>query len=154
MMVSKVRGLFRTFEGSFTTAANPLESSVTATIDLTSIDTNHPDRDNDLRSKNFFETDQYPTMTYQSSGLRPSGDEYVLEGELSLHGVTKSVPLTLELNGFGPDGYGGTRVGFSATAEISRKDFGIDIHMPLDGGGVVIGDKISINLEIEAVLQA
>lgn len=153
MMVSKVRGLFRTFEGTLTTAADPTQSSVTATIDLTSIDTNHPDRDNDLRSKNFFDIDQYPTMTYQSSGLRPDGDEFVLDGSLTLHGVTKSVPLTLELNGFGPDPYGGTRAGFSATAEISRKDFGIDIHMPLDGGGVVIGDKITINLEIEAILQ-
>jgi polyisoprenoid-binding protein YceI len=153
LMVSKVRGSFRTFEGTLTTAENPAESGVTATIDLTSIDTNNADRDNHIRSADFFEVEKYPTMTYRSTGVRADGDDFILDGELDLHGVVKSVPLKLELNGFGPDPYGGTRVGFSATTEISRNDFGIDIHMPLDGGGVVIGDKISISLEIEAVLQ-
>ena len=76
----------------------------------------------------------------------------MLRGDLSLKGHTRNVPLKLELNGFGPDPFGGTRVGFSATTEISRKEFGVDIDMPMDGGGVVIGDKISITLEIEAVL--
>ncbi len=154
LMVSKVRGSFRTLEGTLTTAENPAESAVTATIDLASIDTNNADRDAHIRSADFFEVEKYPTMTYRSSGLRAEGDDFILDGELDLHGVVKSVPLKLELNGFGPDPYGGTRVGFSATTEISRNDFGIDIHMPLDGGGVVIGDKIAISLEIEAVLQA
>jgi len=153
LMVSKVRGSFRTFEGTLTTAENPAESSVTATIDLSSIDTNNADRDAHIRSADFFEVEKFPTMTYRSTGLRGDGADFVLDGELDLHGVVKSVPLKLELNGFGPDPYGGTRVGFSATTEISRNDFGVDIHMPLDGGGVVIGDKISITLEIEAVLQ-
>ncbi|HEX6341094.1 YceI family protein [Umezawaea sp.] len=154
LMVSKVRGGFRTFEGTIVTAEDPAASSVTATIDLASIDTNNEDRDNHIRSADFFEVEKYPTMTYRSTGLRVDGDDYVVDGELDLHGVVRSVPLTVELNGFGPDPYGGTRAGFSATAEISRNDFGIDIHMPLDGGGVVIGDKIAISLEIEAVLQA
>jgi polyisoprenoid-binding protein YceI len=153
LMVSKVRGKFRTFEGTIVTAANPLESSVTATIDLTSIDTNNEQRDGHIKSKDFFEVETYPTMTYRSTGVRADGDSFVLDGELDLHGVTKSVPLALELNGFGPDGYGGTRVGFSATTEINRRDFGIDISMPLDGGGAVVGDKITINLEVEAILQ-
>ncbi|MET1074387.1 MAG: YceI family protein [Umezawaea sp.] len=154
LMVSKVRGSFRTFEGTLTTAENPLESSVTATIDLASIDTNNADRDGHIRSADFFEVEKYPAMKYTSTGIRADGDGFIVDGELDLHGVTKSVPLKLELNGFGPDPYGGTRAGFSATAEISRNDFGIDIHMPLDGGGVVIGDKITINLEIESVLQS
>jgi polyisoprenoid-binding protein YceI len=153
LMVSKVRGQFRTFEGTLQTAENPLESSVTATIDLTSIDTNNEQRDGHIKSKDFFEVETYPTMTYRSTGVRTHGDAFVLDGELDLHGVTKSVPLALELNGFGPDGYGGTRVGFSATTEINRRDFGIDISMPLDGGGAVVGDKISITLEVEAILQ-
>ncbi|PRY40303.1 YceI family protein [Umezawaea tangerina] len=153
LMVSKVRGSFRTFEGTLVTAENPLESSVTATIDLASIDTNNADRDGHIRSADFFEVEKYPTMKYTSTGVRVDGDDFIVDGELDLHGVTKSVPLKLELNGFGPDPYGGKRAGFSATTEISRNDFGIDIHMPLDGGGVVIGDKISITLEIEAVLQ-
>jgi polyisoprenoid-binding protein YceI len=153
LMVSKVRGSFRTFEGTLVTAENPTESSVTATIDLSSIDTNNADRDNHIKSADFFEVEKYPTMTYRSTGVRADGDDFILDGELDLHGVVKSVPLKLELNGFGPDPYGGTRAGFSATTEISRNDFGIDIHMPLDGGGVVIGDKIAISLDIEAVLQ-
>jgi polyisoprenoid-binding protein YceI len=153
LMVSKVRGKFRTFEGTLQTAENPLESSVTATIDLTSIDTNNEQRDGHIKSKDFFEVESYPTMTYRSTGVRVDGDAFILDGELDLHGVTKTVPLALELNGFGPDPYGGTRVGFSATTEINRRDFGIDISMPLDGGGAVVGDKISITLEVEAVLQ-
>jgi polyisoprenoid-binding protein YceI len=153
MMVSKVRGRFGSFEGQLVTTENPLESSVTASIDLSSIDTNNADRDAHIKSKDFFEVEQYPTMNYRSTALRANGDDFVLDGELSLHGITKSVPLKLELGGFGPDAYGGQRAGFTATAEISRNDFGIDIAMPLDGGGVVVGDKISIHLEIEVVLQ-
>ena len=93
-------------------------------------------------------------MTYRSTGLAANDDgTWTVDGELSLHGVTKSVPLTLELNGFTADPYGGQRAGFSASAEINRRDFGVDISMPMDGGGVVVGDKISITLEIEAVLD-
>jgi polyisoprenoid-binding protein YceI len=154
MMVSKVRGGFTDFEGTIVTAAEPTQSSVTATIKLDSINTNNEQRDGHIKSADFFDTAQYPTMTYTSTGVTPVGDGWQVAGELSLHGVTKAVPLSLELNGFGPDPYGGTRAGFSAKAEISRGDFGIDISMPLDGGGVVIGDKISISLEIEAVLDA
>lgn len=153
MMVSKVRGYFRTFEGQLVTAENPLESTVTASIDLSSIDTNNADRDAHIKSKDFFDTETHPAMTFRSTGLRADGEDFVLDGELSLKGVTKSVPLKLELGGFGPDAWGGQRAGFSATTEISRSEFGVDIQMPLDGGGVVIGDKISIHLEIEAVLQ-
>ena len=153
MMVSKVRGRFGRFEGDIVTAPDPLDSSVTASIDLSSIDTNNPQRDDHIRSSDFFEVDAHPTMTYRSTALRPDGDgAYVVEGELTLRGVTRPVELNLEFNGFGPDPFGGTRAGFSATTEINRRDFGIDISMPLDGGGVVIGDKVTVNLEIEAVL--
>jgi polyisoprenoid-binding protein YceI len=153
MMVSKVRGRFATFSGELVTAENPLESSVTASIDLTSIDTNNAQRDEHIRSKDFFEVESFPTMTYRSTGVRQDDGDWIIDGELTLHGVTRAVPLAVELNGFGPDAFGGFRAGFSATAEINRRDFGIDISMPLDGGGVVVGDKISIELEIEAVLR-
>jgi polyisoprenoid-binding protein YceI len=86
--------------------------------------------------------------------VRAHGDGYVVDGELTLKGVTKDVPLALELNGFGPDPYGGTRAGFTATAEISRSDFGITYNAAIEGGGVVVGDKVTIQLEIEAVLKA
>jgi polyisoprenoid-binding protein YceI len=153
MMVSKVRGTFRTFEGQIVTAENPLNSTVAATIDLTSIDTNNADRDAHIRSADFFEVESHPKMTFQSVGVTPTDDGFVVEGDLHLHGVTKRVNLNLELNGFGKDPYGGTRAGFSASTELSRKAFGIDIDMPLDGGGVVIGDRIQVLLEIEAILQ-
>ncbi|MDQ6873696.1 MAG: YceI family protein [Actinomycetota bacterium] len=154
MMVSKVRGKFHRVEGQIITAADPLASSATATIDLASFDTGNEQRDNHIRSADFFDIEKYPTMTYRSTAIRASGDGFTVDGELSLHGATRQVPLRVELNGFGPDGYGGTRAGFSATGEINRRDFGIDISLPLDGGGVVVGDKVTLVLEIEAVLQA
>ena len=153
LMVSKVRGRFNTVTGELVTGANPLESSVTATIDLNSIVTGDENRDNHLRSTDFFDVANHPTMTYRSTSLRPSGDGFVLDGELTLHGVTKVVPLKLEVNGFQPNTPMGTRAGFSATGEISRSDFGIAFNMPLEGGGVVVGDKVSINLEVEGILQ-
>jgi len=154
MMVSKVKGRFGSFSGAIVTAANPAESSVTAEIDLNSIDTNNAQRDNHIRSADFFEVEKNPTMTFTSTSVQADGDEFLVIGDLSLKGITKSVTLKVELNGIAPDAYGGTRAGFSATTEISRKEFGVDIDMPMDGGGVVIGDKISIALEIEAVLNA
>jgi polyisoprenoid-binding protein YceI len=153
MMVSKLRGHFTRIEGELVLAGDPLASTVTATIDLGSIDTNNPQRDDDLRSANFLEIQTHPTMTYRSTGIRHGEDGFDVDGELSLHGVTRQVPLALVVNGFTRDPYGGTRAGFSATAEIDRKDFGITTNIPMDGGGVVIGDRIQIYIEIEAILN-
>ena len=153
MVVAKVRGRFTKFEGQIVTGENPADSSVTATIDLTSIDTGNQQRDDHIRSADFFEVETYPTMTYRSSGVRQDGDDLVLDGQLTLKGVTKDVPLRLELNGFGPDAYGGTRVGFTATADINRRDFGVNFNAALEAGGAVVADKIAIHLEVEAVLQ-
>ena len=152
MMVSKVRGRFNTFSGEIVTGENPLNSSVTAEIDLASIITGNEQRDQHIRSADFFEVETYPTMTYRSTGVRAEGDGYILDGELTLKGVTKSVPLNLELNGFGPDPFGGTRAGFTATGEINRRDFNVNFSAPMQNGGVVVSDKITLNLEIEAVL--
>src|SRR5512132_3553718 len=153
MMVSKVRGHFTRFQGELALAPDPLASSVTATIELASIDTNNSQRDDDLRSSNFFETDTYPTMTFRSVGIRHGEDGFDVNGELTLHGVTRPVTLALDVNGFTRDPYGGTRAGFSATTELNRGDFGISTNIPMDGGGVVIGDRIQVFLEIEAVLN-
>ena len=154
MMVSKVKGRFGSFSGTIVTAENPLDSSATATIDATSIDTNQEQRDAHIKSADFFEVETYPTIEFTSTGLEGAGEDYVLHGNLTIKGNTKPVDLKVELGGFGPDAYGGTRAGFTATTEISRKEFGVDIQVPMDGGGVVVGDKISITLEIEAVLDA
>ncbi len=153
MMVSKVRGRFASFEGQIVTAQNPLDSTVSVTIELSSIDTGNADRDAHIRSADFFDVDNNAKMTFQSTGVSATEDGYRVQGDLTLHGVTKRVHLNVDPNGFGPDPFGGTRVGFSATTDISRKDFGIDFNMPLEGGGVVLGDKIQVSLEIEAVLQ-
>lgn len=154
LMVAKVRGSFHAFAGTITAGDDPTRSAVEATIDLASVDTRDPNRDNHLRSADFFDVERFPQMRYRSTAVRPDGERWIVDGELSLHGVTRPVALRLELNGVGPDPYGGTRAGFSATAEINRKDFGIDISMPLEGGGVVVGEKVSIHLEVEAVLTA
>ena len=153
MMVSKVRGKFNTFSGEVVTGEDPLSSSVTAEIELASIDTGNEQRDNHIRSVDFFEVEKHQKMTYRTTGVRADGGDYVLDGELTLKGVTKNVPLKLEINGFGPDPFGGTRAGFTATGEINRSDFGVNFGLG-EGGGVVVSDKVAIQLEIEAVLAA
>jgi polyisoprenoid-binding protein YceI len=152
MMVSKVRGRFNGVSGRLVTGADLLKSSVSAEIDVNSFDTGNAQRDEHIRSADFLHAADFPTMTYRSTGVRRDGDDLVVDGELTVHGITREVPLAVELTGFGPDPFGGTRLGLSATAKINRKDFGIDTELPLDGGGVVIGDTVQISLDIEAVL--
>jgi len=153
MMVSKVRGKFTNFSGEFVTATDPLGSSVTATVELASIDTGNGDRDNHIRSADFFNVDEHPTMTFRSTGVRANGDGFALDGELTLKGVTRPLTLDIELGGFGPDPFGGVRAGFTAVGEIKRSDFGVDFNAVMETGGVVVGDKITLLLEIEGVLQ-
>jgi polyisoprenoid-binding protein YceI len=152
LMVSKVRGSFRRFSGELRIEKDLEASSVAATIDMASIDTRDPDRDAHLRSVEFFDVERYPMMTFRSTGIRRDGDRFVLAGDLEIHGITRPVDLTVEFNGVTVDPLGGRRAGFSATTEINRRDFGIDFHMPLDGGGAVVGDKVNVQLEIEAIL--
>jgi len=156
MMVSKVRGRFDTFEGTIVTGADALSSSVTASVDLSSVNTGQEQRDAHIRSADFFEVEKHPFMTFASTSVSPDGDRFLLVGDLTLKGVTKPVTFKLDVNGFGPDAYGGTRVGFSATTEISRGEFGVNFNGPIPGvpGGVAVSDKVTINLEIEGVLQA
>jgi polyisoprenoid-binding protein YceI len=155
MMVSKVRGRFDKFEGTVTTAPNPLLSSVTATVDLSSVNTGNEQRDNHIRSEDFFHVEQHPVMSFRSTGVRADGDNFLLDGDLTLHDVTRPVTFKLEINGFGPDPFGGTRAGFSATAEINRNDWGVSYNGAIPGASnaVVLSDKVTINLEIEAVLN-
>lgn len=151
LMVSKVRGRFTSFEGQIVTAPNPLDSSATATVDLSSVDTGNETRDNDLRSENFFDASAHPKMTYQSTALRPNGDTFLLDGDLTIRGATRPVTLLVEINGFGPDPYGGTRAGFSATGAIDRTEFGITFNAPVPGtSGVMVSENIEIEIEIEA----
>jgi polyisoprenoid-binding protein YceI len=146
LMVSKVRGSFETFSGAITIAEDGTPS-VSATIDVNSIDTRNEQRDAHVRSADFFDAENHPTATFVSTSVRPDGDDYILDGDFTLKGVTKPVSLKLEYNGVNP-GMG------QASVVLNRKDFGIDIDMPLETGGTVIGDKVTITLEIEALKQA
>jgi polyisoprenoid-binding protein YceI len=153
LMVSKVRGNFTKFEGQIVTAENPLESTATATIDTASLDTSNPQRDADVKGENFLDVANHPTMTFQSTGIRPADGDFIVDGELTIKGITKPVELKTEVNGFGPDPYGGTRAGLSATAEINRTDYGITANMVLPTGGVMVSEKIQLVIEVEASLK-
>ncbi len=154
LMVSKVRGRFTKYEAQVVTAPNPLDSHATATIDLSSVDTGNEMRDNDLRSQNFFDAATHPQMTYRSTGIRADGDgnAFLVDGELTIRGITRPVTLAVEVNGFGPDPYGGTRAGFSAIGEIDRTEFGIAFNAPIPGG-VMVSERIQLEIEAEAVLR-
>jgi len=151
-LVSKVRGTFETFSGEIIISDDLAKSSATATVDLTSISTKNAQRDAHLRSADFFEADKHPTMTFASTQVRESDDGYVVDGDLTIKDVTKSVSLAVELNGFSADPYGGTRVGFSATTRIKRQDFNVNFNGVVEGVGVLVGDYIDVHIEIEAVL--
>lgn len=153
LMVSKVRGSFESFSGAITVGEDGTPS-VSATIDVNSIDTRNEQRDAHVRSADFFDAENHPTATFVSTAVRPDGDDYILDGDFTLKGVTKPVSLKLEYNGVNPGMGQGAVAGFEASVVLNRKDFGIDIDMPLETGGTVIGDKVTITLEIEALKQA
>lgn len=153
-LMSKVRGSFTTFSGEIQVAPSPLDSAVTATIDLGSVDTRNSDRDAHLRSADFFSVEKESTMTFASTALREHGDDFVATGDLTINGVTHPVELALEFNGVQDDAYGNTRAGFEATTKLSRKEWGISFNVPLDGDKVMIGDTVTVSITIEAVRQA
>ena len=154
MMVSKVRGRFSDYTADIVTAEDPRQSKVSATIQVASIDTGDEGRDGHLRTNDFFDIEQFPTMTFVSTGITGSGPEYELHGDLTIRGVTKPVTFDLEVGGVGKDPWGNTRAGFALTGTINRKDFGMSYNAALETGGIMIGDKVSIELDIEATLQA
>ena len=153
LMVSKVRGSFETFSGAVVVAADGTPS-VTAGIAIDSVDSGYEQRAGYVKSADFFDVEKYPTATFVSTGVRADGNSYVLDGDFTLKGVTKPVQLALEFNGVNPGMGHGEVAGFEASVVLNRKDFGIDIDMPLEPGGAVVGDKVTITLEIEALKQA
>lgn len=152
-LVSKVRGRFRELTGEIHAAENPLHSSVAVTIDAASIDTNNTQRDDHLRSADFLDVDRYPTLSFTSTGVRPDGDDFVVDGDLTIKDVTRRITAGLEVDGFAPDQDGVLRAGYTATFEINRKDFNVNFHWVLETGGAMVGDRVVIQLEIEAILQ-
>jgi polyisoprenoid-binding protein YceI len=153
LMVSKVRGSFTQFTGEIVTADDPLESSATATIDMTSFSTGNEHRDNDVKGENFLDVANHPAMTFTSTGVRSDGDGFVLTGDLTIREITHPVDLSVEVNGFSQDPYGNSKAGFSATGEINRADYGITANLALPTGGVMVSEKIQLTIEIEATLK-
>jgi polyisoprenoid-binding protein YceI len=154
MMVSKVRGRFDDFAGTITISDDPGASSVEVSVQLNSVDTRDAKRDEHLRSADFFTTDQHPTMTYRSTGVRHDGDNrWLVDGDLTLLGVTRPLQLEVEFEGAAKDPWGGSRIGFSAKGEVNREDFGMTFNAALETGGVLVGKKAVIEIEAEAVKQ-
>src|SRR5699024_7991651 len=152
-MVSKVRGRFEKFDATLTVADDPMQSSVQATIDSTSINTDDSDRDNHVRSADFFDVEKHPQFTFESTGLVATGEEFVLKGNLSIKGAICLVKLTLEFTGITIDHYGLHRASFADTPQISRKEYCVDIEMSMDGGWVLFGDKIPLEIDAQFTRQ-
>ena len=153
LAISKVRGSFEKFDVTVVTAENPLDSTITASIDMSSINTNQADRDGHLKTSDFFAIDQFPTMDFASTGIRLEGDVLYIDGDLTLRGVTKPITLKGEFGGIMTDGYGQVKAGASASTKIDRTEFGVNWNAALEAGGFTLGNEVSINLEIQVVLQ-
>ncbi len=149
-LMSKVRGVFEKFEGQVVTGEQP---SATATVDLNSINTRDANRDAHLRSSDFFDVEKSGPMTFSSTQVEQGGKGLLVAGDLTIKGVTKPVTLDVEYLGTDTDPWGGTRVGFEGTTAISRKEWGVDFNVPMDGGRLLVGDKIDVTVSVQAVLQ-
>jgi polyisoprenoid-binding protein YceI len=149
-LMTKVRGVFEQFEGTIVTGANPTAS---AKIDPNSINTRNADRDTHLRSKDFFDVENSGPISFASTKVEEGGNGLLVTGDLTIKGVTKPVTLDVEVLGTQTDPWGGTRVGFEGSVTVARKDWDIDWNVPLDGGRFLVGDKVVLNVAVQAVLQ-
>lgn len=152
LAISKVKGTFDQFAGVITTGETPEQSSVQASAEVASINTNQAQRDEHLRTSDFFQADQFPQIAFASTGVRQDGDDVKVDGELTMRGVTKPVTFDVEPGGVIVDGYGQTKLGFEASTKVNRKDFGIEWNAPLEAGGFTLGDDVKIDLDVQAVL--
>ena len=154
-MVTKVRGYFRTVEGTITVEGDFASSSATATMAVDSIDSGNADRDGHLKSADFFDAESFPEITFTSTGIRDiNAEEFVLDGNLTIKGVTKPVSLEVEFNGAATDPFGNERIGFSAETDVDREDWGLTWNAALETGGVLVSKKIKLTLDISAIKQA
>jgi polyisoprenoid-binding protein YceI len=154
--LSNVRGRFNRFDATLAVGETLADTRVEATVELSSVDTNQPDRDAHLLSTNFFSAEQHPAMTFRSTGVRAAGEgEYALDGELTVNGVTR--PVTLDVEFHGVEAYpldGSTHAGFSATTTVDREDFAVDFNMPMGVDRFALGRKVAVELELQFVAPA
>jgi polyisoprenoid-binding protein YceI len=153
IMISKVKGSFEKFDATFVTGENPLDSSVTATARVASINTNQADRDGHLRTGDFFDAETYPTIDFVSTGVRQVKGDFLVDGDLTIKGVTKPITFDFEFGGFGTDPYGNYKAGATAKTEVTRSDFGLTYNAALETGGVLLGEKVTITIELQAALN-
>jgi polyisoprenoid-binding protein YceI len=154
MMISKVRGRFTSVAGTIEVPeGGGLPTAVDVTIDAASIDTREEQRDAHLRSADFLEAEKFGQITFRSTSVDGNGDAFKVRGDLTIHGVTRDVVLDATFEGRGSDPWGNERIGYEAHAKISRKDFGLGWNQALETGGVIVGDEVKIELNVEAIAQ-
>ncbi len=154
MMFTNVSGRFETYEAKITTEDNDFtKSSIEFSANIDSINTNNSDRDNHLKSADFFDAEKNPKLTFVSSSLVKSGNDYELIGELTLHGITKTVKLETELSGLLKDPWGNTKVGLNIFGKINRKDWGLNWNSAIETGGVLVSEEVKLNIEIQLLKQ-
>lgn len=155
LMVSKVRGRFTEFEGTVTVGESITDSTIDITIQSKSISTNDENRDTHVRSDDFLNVEKFPTLKFNSTKIEPAGkNKYAVTGDFTVRDITRPIVLDVEFEGVIQDPWGNQRLGFSATGEINRDEFGVTWNAAIEAGGVVVGPKIKLEIEAEAVRQA
>jgi polyisoprenoid-binding protein YceI len=149
--LAKVRGEFTSFEGTVTIAEDPTQSTVAVTIQADSFDSRDEGRDAHVRSADFLDVESHPTLTFTSTSVRPDGDDWIVTGDLTVRGTSRSVDLRTTFDGEIVDPYGMGRIAFAASTRIDRTDFGLTWNQALETGGLVVGKQVDITLEVEAV---
>ncbi|MFB7250415.1 YceI family protein [Microbacterium sp. NPDC056234] len=153
MMISKVRGTFGMKSATLVAPENPLDATVTASVDVASVDTKDEGRDTHLRSADFFDVENHPTMEFVSTGARVEDGDFLVDGDLTIRGTTKPVTFAFDFGGFGVDPWGNYKAGASASTTVNREDFGLTWNAALETGGVLVGKDITINLDLQGSLQ-
>lgn len=154
MMISKVRGTFGMKSATLVAPENPLEATVEASVDVTSVDTKDEGRDQHLRSAEFFDTETYPTMDFRSTGVRIENGDFLVDGELTIRGVSKPATFSIDFGGFGTDPWGNYKAGATAKTVINREEYGLTWNAALETGGVLVGKDVTIELDLQFALQA
>lgn len=152
MMISKVRGTFGVKSATLVAPENPLEAKVEASVDVASVDTKDEGRDQHLRSADFFDAETYPTMDFRSTGVRVEDGDFLVDGDLTIRGVTRPVTFAFEFGGFGTDPWGNYKAGATAKTVINREDFGLTWNAALETGGVLVGKDVTIELDLQGSL--
>lgn len=153
LMVTKVRGTFEEMDVEIVVPEDPSQSTVEVVAQAASVTTGVADRDGHLRSPDFLDVENYPTITFRSTGITPDGDGWKLTGDLTIRGVTKPVTFDLSFDGSAQDPYGNTKAAFSAVGDIEREEWGLTWNVPLEGGGVLVSKRFGVEFDIQATLE-